>query len=50
MATIKGKENTARVEETLRNFHTRLKAMLKELDLDLIPASDFDEKPVKLSA
>ncbi|MCP1207042.1 sigma factor-binding protein Crl [Pantoea sp. B550] len=50
VATIKGKENTARVEETLRNFHTRLKAMLKELDLDLIPASDFDEKPVKLSA
>jgi len=50
VATIKGKDNNARVEETLRNFHGRLKEMLKEFELDLVPASDFDEKPVKLSA
>lgn len=50
VATITGKDNNARVEETLRNFHGRLKEMLKEFELDLVPASDFDEKPVKLSA
>ncbi|RPE03493.1 sigma factor-binding protein Crl [Candidatus Pantoea deserta] len=50
VATIKGKENNQKVEETLRNFHTRLKAMLQELNLGLTPASGFDEQPVKLSA
>ncbi len=50
VATIKGKDNSARVEETLRNFHGRLKETLKEFELDLVPASDFDEKPIKLSA
>ena len=49
MANIKGKENAQKVEETLRNFHTRLKAMLQELNLGLTPASGFKE-PVDLSA
>jgi len=49
-ATIKGKENNAKVESTLRNFHERLKAMLLEQKLDLRPAEGFKEEPVKLSA
>jgi len=47
---VKGKDNNARLEETLRNFHVRLKATLAELDLGLRPATDFTEEPVKLSA
>ncbi|MBK0004169.1 sigma factor-binding protein Crl [Erwinia sp. S43] len=47
---VKGKDNNARLEETLRNFHERLKAVLVELELDLRPAADFAEEPVKLSA
>lgn len=50
VTNIKGKENNHKVEETLRNFHTRLKDTLKALELGLIPASGFDEQPVKLSA
>jgi sigma factor-binding protein Crl len=50
VATIKGKENNEKVESTLRNFHERLKAVLKDLKLDLKPASGFKEEPVKLSA
>ncbi|MDO6409244.1 sigma factor-binding protein Crl [Pantoea phytobeneficialis] len=49
-AAIKGKDNNTKVEETLRNFHERLKATLHELKLDLKPAAGFDEQPVKLSA
>ncbi|MCK8164842.1 Crl family RNA polymerase assembly factor [Erwinia amylovora] len=31
---VKGKDNNARLEETLRNFHERLKALLAEMDLE----------------
>ncbi len=47
---VKGKDNQARVEETLRNFHQRLQALLKDMELKLVPAVGFDEQPVKLSA
>ncbi|MEJ4042781.1 sigma factor-binding protein Crl [Erwinia sp. SLM-02] len=47
---VKGKDNNARLEETLRNFHERLKALLVELKLELRPAPGFAEEPVKLSA
>ncbi|QHM69961.1 sigma factor-binding protein Crl [Mixta intestinalis] len=47
---IKGKENEDRLEETLRNFHERLKTTLAELELGLLPAQGVDEQPVKLSA
>ena len=49
-SAIKGKENLERLEETLRNFHVRLKAMLEEMELDLKPAADFADEPVKLTA
>lgn len=48
-SAIKGKENHDKVEDTLRNFHERLKAKLAELNLDLKPAQDFVEEPVKLT-
>lgn len=47
---VKGKDNNQRLEETLRNFHERLKAMLAEHKLVLKPAADFADKPVALSA
>lgn len=47
---IKGKENNEKLEETLRKFHERLKAMLAEMDLGLLPAKDFADEPVKLTA
>ena len=47
---VKGAENQQRVEETLRNFYLRLKAMLQDLNLQLKPAENFEEQPVKLSA
>ncbi len=49
-STVKGKENNERLEETLRNFHTRLKAQLEEMSLGLKPAADFADEPVRLTA
>ena len=49
-AEIKKKEDLGRLEETLRGFHERLRTSLRELNLDLRPAVDFIEEPVKLSA
>ena len=49
-STVKGKDNNARLEETLRNFHVRLKAQLAELELDLVTAAGFADEPVKLTA
>ena len=46
---MKGKDNNARLEETLRNFHVRLKAQLAEIELGLIPAEGFADQPVKLT-
>jgi len=45
-ATIKGKENNQRIEETLRNFHERLEALMEEMVLGLKPAADFTNEPV----
>lgn len=47
---VKGKDNNKRLEETLRDFHQRLKALLAEHKLGLKPAADFNDKPVALSA
>lgn len=47
---IKGKENNQKLEETLRNFHERLKELLAGMELGLIPAENFNDKPVKLTA
>ncbi|CUU23120.1 Crl family RNA polymerase assembly factor [Duffyella gerundensis] len=49
-SAIKGKENNEKLEETLRKFHDRLKALLTEMELDLRPAKDFADEPVKLTA
>lgn len=49
-SNVKGKENNERLEETLRNFHVRLKALLDEMALGLKPAAGFKDEPVKLTA
>ena len=49
-SAIKGKENEEKLEETLRNFHERLKSMLAEMELGLLPAQGSSEQPVKLTA
>lgn len=48
--SIKGKENNQKLEETLRNFHERLKELLAGMELGLVPAENFSDKPVKLTA
>lgn len=47
---VTGKENKLRLEQTLRNFHGDLKALLAEHQLALKPAQDFTDVPVALSA
>ncbi|KOC89586.1 sigma factor-binding protein Crl [Winslowiella iniecta] len=47
---IKGKENNQKLEETLRNFHERLKELLAGMELGLVPAEHFTDQPVKLTA
>ncbi|WNN45264.1 MULTISPECIES: sigma factor-binding protein Crl [Winslowiella] len=47
---IKGKENNQKLEETLRNFHERLKELLAGMELGLVPAEHFNDQPVKLTA
>ncbi|XTZ37553.1 sigma factor-binding protein Crl [Salmonella enterica] len=44
--TIKDKEVTERLEQTLRDFHGRARTMLASLDLKLMPAEDFKEQLV----
>lgn len=50
VAAVKGDENNQKVEDTLRNFYQRLKAVLNEFNLELKPASGFDEQPFQLNA
>ncbi|WP_075183471.1 sigma factor-binding protein Crl [Pantoea sp. 1.19] len=47
---VKGKENNQRIEETLRNFHRNLTALLAEQSLTLEPAPHFNDAPIALSA
>lgn len=46
---IKDQEVTDRLEQTLREFHDRVKELLKGFELALEPADNFSE-PLKLSA
>ncbi|MFG6655619.1 sigma factor-binding protein Crl [Scandinavium sp. M-37] len=46
---IKDAEVTARLEQTLRDFHVRARDLLKTFDLALEPADDV-KQPVRLSA
>ncbi|EEQ01477.1 Sigma factor-binding protein crl [Yersinia rohdei ATCC 43380] len=47
---IKDPEVQEKLETTLRGFHKRLAEMLTSIEMNLLPAQDFSEHPVKLSA
>lgn len=47
---IKDSEVQDKLESTLRDFHKRLDEMLTSIEMKLVPAQDFSEQPVKLSA
>lgn len=47
---IKDPEVQEKLETTLRGFHKRLAEMLASIEMKLVPAQDFSEQPVKLSA
>lgn len=47
---IKDDEVSAKLEDTLRDFHRRLGELLATMELGLEPADDFKEKLIKLAA
>ncbi len=47
---IKDKAVDEKLAQTLCGFHTRLKDLLAGLNLELVPAVDFEEKPIQLTA
>ncbi|MEY8713341.1 sigma factor-binding protein Crl [Mangrovibacter phragmitis] len=47
---VKDKNTNEEIEKTLRTFHANLTKLLDSFNIKLLPAEDFDEKPVQLSA
>ncbi|WON77702.1 sigma factor-binding protein Crl [Serratia sp. UGAL515B_01] len=47
---IKSEEVKEKLETTLRDFHRRLGELLATMELQLDPADDFDDQPIKLFA